>query len=224
MKREGTTFSVLKQAAPIREQVVFNLRQAIIDGQFQPGERLIERELCEMMDVSRTSIREALRQLETEGLVANVPNKGMIVGILSRSEAEDIYQVRAALEELAGRLYAERATVEGIAALRQGLQAIEEAYQRADERDLLRAKNQFYDILLRGCGNTTIAPLLLSLHDRVAFLRSLSLAQSGRPAQSVEEMREIFHAIEQRDPERTAAACREHVQNAAKVALASLMQ
>ena len=222
MKREETTLSVLKQAAPIREQVVANLRRAIIGGRFQPGDRLIERELCELMGVSRTSVREALRHLEVEGLVENVPNKGIIVGILTRSEAEDIYQVRAALEGLAGALYAERATAEDIATLRQALQAIEEAYQRAEEETLLRAKNQFYDVLLRGCGNTIIAPVLLSLHDRVAFLRSLSLSQPGRPAKSVEEVRRIFQAIEQHDPEKAAVACREHVQNAANAALAGL--
>ncbi len=222
MKREETSLAVLKQAAPIREQVVSNLRRAIIDGQFQPGERLIERGLCALTGVSRTSIREALRQLEVEGLVENVPNKGIIVGILTRAEAEDIYQVRAVLEGLAGRLYAERATEEGIAALREAMQAIEEAYQRADPRALLHAKNQFYDVLLHGCGNTIIAPLLLSLHDRIAFLRSLSLSQPGRPAKSVEEVRQILHAIEQREPEKAAAACREHVQNAAKLALAGL--
>jgi GntR family transcriptional regulator, trigonelline degradation regulator len=222
MKREETTLSVLKQAAPIREQVVANLRRAIIGGRFQPGDRLIERELCELMGVSRTSVREALRHLEVEGLVENVPNKGIIVGILTSSEAEDIYQVRAALEGLAGALYAERATAEDIATLRQAMQAIEEAYQRAEEETLLRAKNQFYDVLLRGCGNTIIAPLLLSLHDRVAFLRSLSLSQPGRPAKSVEEVRRIFQAIEQHDPEKAAVACREHVQNAANAALAGL--
>ena len=222
MKREETTLSVLKQAAPIREQVVANLRRAIIGGRFQPGDRLIERELCELMGVSRTSVREALRHLEVEGLVENVPNKGIIVGILTRSEAEDIYQVRAALEGLAGALYAERATAEDIATLRQAMQAIEEAYQRAEEETLLRAKNQFYDVLLRGCGNTIIAPVLLSLHDRVAFLRSLSLSQPGRPAKSVEEVRRIFQAIEQHDPEKAAVACREHVQNAANAALAGL--
>lgn len=222
MKREETSLSVLRQAAPIREQVVSNLRRAIIDGQFQPGDRLIERELCALMEVSRTSIREALRQLEVEGLVENIPNKGIIVGTVTRSEAEDIYQVRAALEGLAGSLYAERATVEGIAALQQAMQAIEEAYQQADERALLHAKNQFYDVLLRGCGNTAIAPLLLSLHDRVAFLRSLSLSQPGRPAKSVAEVRHILHAIEQHDPEKAAIACREHVQNAAKAALSGL--
>jgi DNA-binding GntR family transcriptional regulator len=222
MKREGTSLTVLKQAAPIREQVVSNLRRAIIDGQFQPGERLIERELCELTGVSRTSIREALRQLEVEGLVENVPNKGIIVGTLTASEAEDIYQVRAVLEGLAGRLYAERATEEGIAALREAMHAIDEAYQRADKRALLHAKNQFYAVLLHGCGNTTIAPLLLSLHDRIAFLRSLSLSQPGRSEKSVEEVRQILHAIEQRDPERAAAACSEHVQNAAKAALSGL--
>ena|SRR5258705_1749702 len=102
------------------------------------------------------------------------------------------------------------------------MQDIDEAYQQADKRALLRAKNQFYDVLLHGCGNTAIAPLLLSLHDRVSFLRSLSLSQPGRPAKSVEEVRQILRAIEQHDPERAALECRIHVENPAKAALAGL--
>jgi GntR family transcriptional regulator, trigonelline degradation regulator len=224
MIREGTSLAVLKQAAPVREQVVSNLRKAITQGQFQPGERLIERELCALTGVSRTSIREALRQLEAEGLLENVPNKGIIVGTLTRAEAEDIYQVRSSLEELASRLYAERATDEGIATLRKAMQAIEEAYHRADEHALLQAKKQFHEELLHGCGNTIIAPLLLSVYARIAFLRSLSLSQPGRPAHSVAEVRHILLAIEQRDPEKAALACRVHVQNAARAALTGLAQ
>ena len=97
------TLEVQRHAAPLRQQVVEALRLAIIDGRLAPGARLIERELTEMLRVSRTVIREALRQLESEGLIAIVPNKGPVVRALTLAEAKDLYQIRAVLEGLAAR-------------------------------------------------------------------------------------------------------------------------
>src|ERR671930_1642149 len=88
-------------AAPLREQVLDVLRQAILDFRFKPGQRLIERELIEQIGVSLTTVREVLRQLAAEGLVTTIPQKGAIVASPSRADAEDLYEVRAALEALA---------------------------------------------------------------------------------------------------------------------------
>src|SRR5271167_1412107 len=99
--------AIPKSAAPLRKQVLDELRQSIISGRLSPGERLVERELISMMGVSRTVIREALRQLESEGLVAIIPNKGPIVRTLTWEEAQDLYAIRAVLEGLAARLFVE---------------------------------------------------------------------------------------------------------------------
>src|SRR5277367_656435 len=97
-------FSLIERsAAPLRRQVLEELRSSIISGRLLPGARLIERELIAMMGVSRTVIREALRQLEAEGLVSNIPNKGPIVRELTIEEAKDLYAIRAVLEGLAAR-------------------------------------------------------------------------------------------------------------------------
>ena len=220
----GSILSVVQTAAPVREQVLTNIRSAIVEGRFRPGDRLTERELCSLTGVSRTSIREALRQLEVEGLVTNVPNKGPVVATVTYKEAKDIYEVRAVLEGLAGRLFAKQATVEQIAELTRAMQRIEELVESGDQMELLRAKNQFYDVLLHGCGNDAVNPLLTSLHDRVAFLRAVTLAQPGRAATSVEEIRRILSAVEQHDEDAAWKACVEHVQNAAAVALQALSE
>src|ERR1700688_5088920 len=94
-----------KSAAPLRRQVLEELRQSIIAGRLVPGARLIERQLIAMMGVSRTVIREALRQMESEGLVANIPNKGPVVRELTLAEANDLYSIRAVLEGLSARLF-----------------------------------------------------------------------------------------------------------------------
>src|ERR1700710_663202 len=97
-------------AAPLREQVIAALRQAILDFQLQPGQRLVERELIEQLGVSRTTIREALRELTSEGLVTVVPPKGAGGATPTLDDAIDLYEVRAALESLVVQRFVERAS------------------------------------------------------------------------------------------------------------------
>src|SRR5271156_6163978 len=118
-----------KESAPLRRQVLDEIRQSIIAGRLEPGSRLVERKLIAMMGVSRTVIREALRQLESEGLVSVVPNKGPIVRELTLGEARDLYSIRAVLEGLAVRLFVESAKDRDIQRLEQELQTTAEAYE-----------------------------------------------------------------------------------------------
>src|SRR5664279_4532721 len=136
--------SIRKSAAPLRHQVLDFLRQSIISGRLAPGSRLVERELIAMMDVSRTVIREALRQLETEGLVATVANKGPVVRELSAVEARDLYAVREVLVGLAARLFVLNAEKGQIEALRKALDEVVRCYAAADPTTILQAKNSFY--------------------------------------------------------------------------------
>lgn len=89
---------VRRVAAPLREQVLELLRADILAAEFAPGQRLVESRLCERFEVSRTVIREVLRQLESEGLVALVPHRGPVVAELTRADAKALYEVRGALE------------------------------------------------------------------------------------------------------------------------------
>lgn len=214
----STAFAISRIAAPIREQVESRLRQAIIAGHFRPGDRLIERELCTLLGVSRTSVREALRQLEGDGLVTNIPNKGVVVATMTREETAEIYQVRVMLEGLAGRLIARQASPEQRAALREALEGVEAAHQSGNLQALVSAKDRFYAVLVSGCGNRVVGTVLQSLHDRIASLRFVTLAQPGRATASVAEMRRMFLAIERQDPETAWLACVEHVERAAAVA------
>lgn len=218
LSAEETTFAIARVAAPIREQVAQRLRQAIINGHFRPGDRLIERELCALLGVSRTSLREALRQLEGGGFVVNIPSRGMVVARLTQEEADEIYQVRAVLEGLAGRLFAERATPELRAALRATLLDMEAVCQSGTPRELVQAKDRFYEVLVTGAGNRAVGTILTSLHGRIAALRFVTLAQPGRAVHSVAEMRRILAAVEQQDPDEAWRACVDHVQQAARVA------
>jgi DNA-binding GntR family transcriptional regulator len=101
MPMADPSMKISSVAAPVRRQVVTSFRSAIVSGRFQPGDRLIEKELCDLTGASRTSVREALRQLETEGLVELISNKGPVVASTDMNKARNVSQVRLALESLA---------------------------------------------------------------------------------------------------------------------------
>lgn len=209
-------------AAPVRQQVANMLRSAIIAGRFEPGQRLVEKDLCERLGVSRPSVREALRELEAEGLIRNVPNRGPVVARVSLEEAASIYEVRGMLEGLAARRFAERATPEQVAAFEAAIDMLDAAYRIGDVDGILVAKAQFYRTLFEGSGNTIIPPILRTMHARINFLRHVSLSDPDRLPRSMAEIRAILEAVKRRDADAAFAASMLHVQEAAKTALAAL--
>ena len=210
-------------AAPLREQVLDVLRQAIVEQRLPPGHRLIERELVEQIGVSRTTVREVLRQLSAEGLVTTIPQKGAIVAVPTAQEAAELYEVRAALEALAARRFVQCASDFQVGALRSALTDIEEVtHDGGDVRAMRNAKDRFYDVLLKGSGSRSIYSILAGLQARVSVLRTTSLSQPGRPARAVDEIRAIVEAIEARDAEAAARACAHHVEQAARTGLDAL--
>ncbi len=208
-------------AAPIRQQVAASFRRAILSGRFAPGDRLFERELCDLTGASRTSVREALRQLETEGLVTTVRNKGPIVTSIDPKQARSIYQVRAALEGLAAGLFAQNATDDQVARFSVAVEHVKKVYKSGDLDEILDAKNGLYDILLEGAGNDIVASMLRMMHDRINLLRRVSLGQSSRLGKSATEIGTILKAIKARDAAAASAASVRHVENAAEAALNS---
>jgi DNA-binding GntR family transcriptional regulator len=220
----GTLSALRVVPYPVRRQVEDRLRRAIMDGTFPPGTHLADRVLCEQFDVSRSIIREAVRLLEAEGLVTVVPHRGPFVTSLSAAEATQIYEVRAALEALAGENFAERASDEERAALRRVYQELAAMGPDAGRQALLDVKRAFYDVLLRGCRNAYVARMLGQLLNRNTQLRATSLSDPDRLPHTVREMHRIVAAIEQRDRAGAGEACRDHVRAAAAVALRVLRQ
>lgn len=210
----------VRRAEPIRSQVARILRSAITDLRLKPGELLIERELCELTGASRPSVREALRQLESEGLVTSVPGKGTVVATVSAAEARQLYDVRAVLEGLAGRLFTHEATPEQREALRAAVDRF--AAEMENPGKLIAIKNEFYSVLFTGSGNQVAHQVAIGLQRRTSLLRSTSLAAPGRPAQTLAELRAILAAMDAGDADLVERLCREHVAKAREVALAQL--
>lgn len=215
--------SLRVNASPtLRKQVADTLRAAIARGELQPGERLVERVLCERMGVSRTSLREALRELENEGLVTNLPNRGLIISELDAKIAKDIFDVRASLEGLISRLFCENATDEQLAACRTAFENVKIAYAKDTSLSLIDAKTRFYDILMEGADNPEAERMLRSIHIRVSQLRVLSLSSSERRQTSLKELSALVEALSTRDCTLAEKLSRDHVDKAAKAALSQI--
>jgi DNA-binding GntR family transcriptional regulator len=210
---------IQRSAAPLRAQVLEHLRRSIITGRLKPGARLIERELIALTKVSRTVIREALRQLESEGLIAMIPNKGPVVRALTLAEARDLYAIRAVLEGLAARLCAEHASLAQAARLDEALDAAARAYRTGEADEILDAKNRFYDALLEGAGSDTLSSMLGMLHGRIRRWRALGLGHARRSArrsgESIRNLRAMVAAIRKRDADLAERTLRDEVTQAA---------
>ncbi|MDR5700914.1 GntR family transcriptional regulator [Agromyces aerolatus] len=210
-------------AAPLREKVTSLLRQAILDFTLQPGQRLVERELIERLGVSRTTIREAIRELSAEGLVTVVPQKGAIVSAPSLEDAIDLYEVRASLESLVVQRFVERATEEQVERLSGTVDHLEAVTKSSSSiAEVLRAKDRFYTVLIEGARSAALQQLLESIQARVQVLRATSMSESGRPLEVVQELRGIVGAISNRESERAAELCAAHIRRASITALSHL--
>lgn len=210
-------------AAPLREQAYDALRQAIIGLELPPGYRLVERELIERLGVSRTTVREALRELESEGLVTVIPQRGAVVATLSAREAADLYEARVAIEALVVRRFVERAPDAAVADLRAAVEEFTALSERGgDIGQMLAAKDRFYDVLVQGAGSPPLQQLLGSLQARVRQLRATSLSQDGRPRRAAEELRDLVDAIAERDVAAAEKLCSAHVRAAAGTGLDAL--
>lgn len=214
--------SISPALAPVRRQIEDRLREAIYTGVLKPGEKLVERDLCERLGVSRTSLREALRQLEAEGLINLVPYRGPEVAYLSQKEAIEIYQVRELLEGFAGQQFALLATDGEREELDNCFEEIGKAIKAKQYNRLIDLKESFYRTLLAGARNEVAREMLLRLNGRVRRLRTVSLSASARPANTLLELGAVMDAIRRKNPEQARIACAHHVRQAAQAAMKAL--
>lgn len=192
-------------------QTVDTLRTALLTGRFQPGERLVEANLCALLGVSRSSLREALRRLEAERLIDILPHKGPIVPIVTWEEALQIYHVRKVLEGEAAALAARHSTPDDHRLLDAALAAFRAAMDEGAMAAEIAATKQFYEIILRSGGNSIIQQTLEGLHARISFLRTRSMSLAGRNTASLQEMAAIAAAIAKGDVDAAREAAMIHI-------------
>jgi GntR family transcriptional regulator, trigonelline degradation regulator len=213
----------LSEHPPLRRDQAFErLRDAIITGHFAPGARLIERELCEAMGVSRTSIREVLRRLEAEQLIEVEPRKGPIVARLTRKQVEEIYEVRAMLEAAIVRRFTMEASAENIAALKRINETLSRVRDQGDVVAIVNTTRQFIEYMMGVVDHELIGDMLRKLNARISVARVLAISVPGRLQQSARELEIVMEAIERRDAEGAAQSLMTYVRNAGEAALKHL--
>jgi DNA-binding GntR family transcriptional regulator len=209
-------------ATAVRSDLLDRLSSAITEGVFKPGERLIERDLCERLAVSRTSIREALRQLEAEELIEIIPHKGPVVRRISKEEFLELWEVRTVIECLAARRFASFGTAKAISNLERSIRTLEAALLARDPTRTRTTKKAFFECFAAGAQNKSLERILRQLNARLSFLWSSSLMLPGRAAESVVELLTLLSAIKSRNPDTAHAATVLYNEHAKFVALAGL--
>lgn len=210
------------QPDTLRRKVEDAVREAITSGVYAPGERLIERELCEGLGVSRASVREALRRLEAEKLVHTVPHRGPVVASISVEEARQLYALRAVLEGYAAYEFATQGSDAAILEFGQAAALLREAAGSGDTDRVLRTKGRLYDVMLSHCGNDLVCEILRGFYSRINLLRATSLMHPERLPHSLAEIDALVEAFRARDAAKAEQLARLHVTNACAVALRQL--
>ncbi len=196
---------------PLREVVFLRLRQAILQGDLQPGERLMEIQLANQLGVSRTPVREAIRKLELEGLVTMIPRRGAEVANITKRDMQDVLEVRSTLEELAVELCCHRITSEGLSELKNASKVFEAAVKSGDVLTMADADIKFHDIIYKATGNRRLIQIINNLREQIYRYRLEHIKNESTRRSLIDEHNEILEKIVNRDVEAARNSIREHI-------------
>jgi DNA-binding GntR family transcriptional regulator len=214
--------SIAQPPATLRDVVQEKMRSAIIAGHFEPGERLVERALCDQLGVSRTVIRETIRYLEAEGLVTTVANRGPIVARMTWDDTRQIYDIRKLLETSAAQACAGRTDAAFEKSLRKALRRLGDAYSKGGSDTLLAATSDLYKLIFDRAGHDIAWETVQRLNGRISRLRAMTLASVDRHKSGFAHMQSICDAILSGDPDATRTAVHAHIDDARAIAKRAL--
>ena len=203
----------INEYLPLRDVVFYTLRQAILKGELEPGERLMEMQLAEQLGVSRTPIREAIRKLELEGLVFMIPRKGAVVAEITEKSLRDVLEVRRALEELAMKLACEKILDEEIEELKVAAKEFEDALKTGDVTVYAEADVKFHDIIYRPTDNQRLIQLLYNLREQMYRYRVEYLKRDDSHDTLLAEHQYIIETLEKRNADEAIKAICAHIDN-----------
>ena len=205
-----------QESSSLTNRVYKTIREKILNGEHADGEKLCELTLTKELGVSRTPIREAICQLELEGLVTLVPNKGAVVNAVSAQNIKDIYSIRALIEGLAAKWAAERITKEELEAIEEAIELMKIYTERNDVERLVRIDSRFHTLIFHASKSRPLINILDPLHQYVLAGRKMSFQKPGRTAKASKEHEEIYKAILGRDSELAESLTIKHIKNAEK--------
>ena len=204
----------MKPDQRLYEQACDRLRDAIVRGMFAPGARMLERQLTDWLQVSRTPIREALRKLEDEGLVVNYPHRGYFVRNPSFEEAKQAYEMRAILEAASCELAAQRATDVDVASMRQAIRRSNEALEAGDREELLQRNKEFHRRLVKAAHNSFLEKQWESIWAFADLLRGSWWVHTERPEVGHQEHEELLETVASGDSDLARRLGKEHSRKA----------
>ena len=194
-------------------KVFHSIREDILNGKYQANEELKEKNIGDDLGVSRTHVREALRQLELEGLVHIIPNKGAFVEGVTLQDDKDIYEIRTLLEGLCARWAAERITQEQLEELEEIVFLSDFHYSKENWDQILELDNRFHEMVYEACASKELTRVLRDYHHNLQRIRLITLEEKARAHAAINEHRAIAEALKARDA-RTAEECaRLHIRN-----------
>lgn len=206
----------LNNTLSLRGRVFMTIENDILNGKYKPGESLNESKVASQLNVSRTPVREAIRQLELEGLVAYIPNKGAIVKGMSSEDIKDIYDIRIKIEGLAAKRAASNMTPAQLKELKEVVEFEEFYTQKGDVEQILRMDSRFHELIFKASGSRLLNRTLTSFHHYIQRARSLSLMDKDRARKALKEHKAILRAIEKKDREKAESLMAEHILNASE--------
>lgn len=201
----------------LREKILENIRDAIISGSLKAGSRVSEPELAERYGISRTPIREAFRQLESEGYLTVIPRRGAVVSEFSQKDVEEFYAIKSILEGYAARRACEKLTDRELARLQTINDRLAELADHNDIKTFFKAHNDFHDAFIKAADNDKLRELITSLVTRFQRLRLMSLSLPGRMRISVQEHEKIIEAFRSKDAEAAETLVRKNAEYGGRV-------
>ena len=197
----------------LRGQVFDKIRSDILNGKYKRGEELVESAIGKELGISRTPVREAIRQLELEGLVQLVPNKGAFVTGISEKDVRDIYLIRARLEGLAARMAAKNITPELLEAMEETFVLSEYHAKKEHYEQVCEMDSKFHKLLYKASGSRILEHTLTDFHQYVQRVRMASIMQKRRMEKSNDEHDAILTAIREHDEEKAELVATRHISN-----------
>ena len=192
-------------------KVFRKLREDILSGKYQPEEELKEQVIADELGVSRTPVREALRQLELERLIRIVPNRGAFVEGITTKDVKDIYQIRMLLEGLCASWAAQNVTEEQLQELEENVYLAEFHASKGNWAQMVELDNRFHEIIYQASGSKELNHVLSDYHQYLIRVRSASLHNPSRVKECKEEHRKIVEALKLRDPKAAEEAASTHI-------------
>ena len=201
----------MNEYLPLRDVVFNTLRQGILKGELEPGERLMEVQLANRLGVSRTPIREAIRKLELEGLVVMIPRKGAEVAKISEKNLQDVLELRCALEELAIELACERISEDMLKELDRMFIEFQNGIRNVDLTVIAELDEKFHDVIYEATQNQKLIQMINNLREQMYRYRLEYIKDANKRDAIVEDHRLILEALKNKDVETARKAVRDHI-------------